>query len=77
MNLNAKQAVASADEHPEFITESHIRHVEMLVITESDTKYQKRDKNVHDFSKVNNHLTNARLAALETQDEVPTTCENV
>lgn len=49
----------------------------MLGITEPNTKYRKRDKNVSDVRTVNNHLGGARLAALGAQDEVHTIAENV
>lgn len=73
MKLNARQVVASAAEYPEYITESHITHGEMLGINKSDTKYCKRDKNVQDVNKVYKHLSDARWAALGDQDEEPTT----
>lgn len=53
VKLHAQQVLASADEHPKFITESHITDGEILHINESDTKYQKSDKNVRDVDKVN------------------------
>lgn len=66
MKLNAKKVFASAEEQPEFIKESHIKHVEMLGITELDTKYRKSNKNVRDVDTVNKHLTDAILAQDDT-----------
>lgn len=77
MKLKAKQVVASAEEHRKFITESHITHGEMLGITKLDTKYRKRDKTLRYVDNVKKKPTEARLAALRTQDEVPTASENV
>lgn len=56
VNLYAKQAVAKIYEHPKRIIKSHITHGEMLSITESDTKYLTRYKNLHDVNTVNKHL---------------------
>lgn len=49
----------------------------MLVITESDTKYHKRHKNVRNVDTVKKHLTDAKLAALGDDNEEPKTSENV
>lgn len=54
-----------------------ITHSEMLGITETDTKYRKCNKNVGDIDTVNQHLPDARLAALGDKDEVPITSENM
>lgn len=77
VKLNAKLIVAGADDHPEFLTQSHITSSVMLGITETDNKDLKCYKNVRDVDKVNKHLSNARLAAEATQDELLTTSENV
>lgn len=49
----------------------------MLRITESHTKYRKREKNVQDVDTVNKHIAGLRLPSLGTDDEIPTTSENV
>lgn len=51
-------------------------HAEMLGISDSDTKYRKRDKNVHNIDIVNEHLADTRLSALGDKEEVPITSEN-
>lgn len=49
----------------------------MLRITESNTKYRKRDKKVCYIDPVNQHLADARQSALGYKDEVPITSEKV
>lgn len=75
--MNGRQVVATADEHLAMIYKSNITHVEMIVITEYDTKYRKSDKIVRDIDNVNQHLAVARLATIGDKDEVPITSENV
>lgn len=67
--INAKQVLARAGGHPEFVKESHITQGEMFDIKASDTKYHERDKNLCDVNSVNLNLANARIAAQRTQDE--------
>lgn len=49
----------------------------MLGITEWDTKHRKGDKNVRDVERVNNHLADARIAALGIKDGINTRSEQV
>ena len=53
--LLVKQTIARVDEHPTNLSESHISHGEVLVITEEKTYYKKRDINVKDIETINKH----------------------
>lgn len=77
VKLNAQQVFATAEDRPDIITESNITHPAMLGITESDTKYRKRDKNIRDIDTVNQNLADERLAALGDENDVPITSGNV
>lgn len=73
VKLNAIQVVSIAADHPNTITESNIKIGEMLGITESDTKYRKRENPVRYIDTANQHLTDAIPATLGDKDEVPVT----
>lgn len=75
VKLNAHQIVGTADNHPDIMAESNITQAEILGLT--TTMYTKCDKNVRDVNKVNKHLANSRLAALDNRYEEPFTSENV
>lgn len=77
MKLNARQVVATADNHPGTITESKITYAEILGITETYRMYRKRDKNVRYLYTVNQHLVGARLVSIGEKDEESITSENV
>lgn len=49
----------------------------MLGIRESDTKFLKLDKNIHDIDTVNKTVANTKLIALGAQDEIPNSSEKV
>lgn len=64
VKLNSRKVVATADDHPGVITESNKTDAEMHSTTEFVTKYRNLDENLRDIDKVNQHLTDARIATL-------------
>ena len=77
VNLIQGQCVATAEDHPESLTETDISHGEMLGIMEPDNKYRKRDFSSKDINLINQHLADAREAVLGEQSEEPITADTV
>lgn len=77
LKLIKYQCVATAEDHPEPLTETDISHCEMLGIAESDNMYRKRDHNANYIKFINKNLSDSREASIGEQEEEPIEADTV